>query len=753
MFGKLLVANRGEIACRVMRTAHRLGIPTVAVYSDADRDALHVAMAGEAWRLGPAPASRSYLDIERVLAAATASGADAVHPGYGFLSENPAFVDACTAAGIVFVGPPAAAVRAMGLKDAAKRVMEDAGVPVVPGYHGEAQDDAALLDHARRIGFPVMVKAVAGGGGKGMRRADDEAGFEPALEAARREARSSFGDDRVLVERCIERPRHVEVQVFADAHGNAVHLFERDCSLQRRHQKIVEETPAPGMTPQMRAAMGAAAVAAARAIGYRNAGTVEFIADASEGLSQDRFWFMEMNTRLQVEHPVTEMVTGTDLVEWQLRVAAGEPLPLAQAELSMTGHAVEARVYAEDPGRGFLPSTGVLAHLGTPPESARVRVDLGVREGDTVTPHYDPMIAKVIAHGEDRAAALTRLSGALRGFEVAGVATNVPFLARLLADPEFRAGDADTGLIDRKLDALLARGPIPDAVLAIAAMHAAGALAADTGRIAGRGTWTDLGAAPSMPHRVAAGRDAWTDPGAAPLMPHGTAAGRSAWTDPGTAPSMPHGTAAGRSAWTDPGTAPLMPHGTAAGRSAWIDPWSALAGWRAWSREAQIVRFRIDGEAVEAPVTFLEGGGCRIGDGSASPVARLIRREGTRVVVDLADRVVSARIVAAGDGLHVIHDGRTWTVSLPRRAVEDAGAGDTVAHVPAPLPGKVVKVAVRSGDTVERGATLAVLEAMKMELSVEAPREGVIDEVMVSAGDQVIEGAVLVTFAPAKKPA
>ena len=733
MFGKLLVANRGEIACRVMRTAHRLGIPTVAVYSDADRDALHVAMAGEAWRLGPAPASRSYLNIERVLASAAASGADAVHPGYGFLSESPAFVDACTAAGIVFVGPPAAAVRAMGLKDAAKRVMESAGVPVVPGYHGEAQDDAALLDHARRIGFPVMVKAVAGGGGKGMRRADDDAGFELALEAARREARSSFGDDRVLVERCIERPRHVEIQVFADAHGNAVHLFERDCSLQRRHQKIVEETPAPGMMPQMRAAMGAAAVAAARAIGYRNAGTVEFIADASEGLSQDRFWFMEMNTRLQVEHPVTEMVTGTDLVEWQLRVAAGEPLPLAQAELSMTGHAVEARVYAEDPGRGFLPSTGVLAHLGTPPESTGVRVDIGVREGDTVTPHYDPMIAKVITHGEDRAAALTRLSGALRGFEVAGVTTNVPFLARLLADPEFRAGDADTGLIDRKLDALLARGPVPDAVLAIAAMHAAGALAADTGRTAGRSTWTD--------------------PGAAPSMPHGTAADRSAWTDPGTAPSMPHGTAADRSTWTDPGTVLSMPHGTAAGRSTWTDPWSALAGWRAWSREAQIVRFRIDGEAVEAPVTFLEGGGCRIGDGSASPVARLIRREGTRVVLDLGDRVVSACIVAAGDGLHVIHDGRTWTVSLPRRAVEDGDAGDTLAHVPAPLPGKVVKVAVRNGDTVERGATLAVLEAMKMELSVEAPREGVIDEVLVSEGDQVIEGAVLVTFAPAKKPA
>ena len=349
MFGKLLIANRGEIACRVMRTAHRLGIRTVAVYSDADRDALHVAMAGEAWRLGPAPASQSYLNIERVIAAAAASGADAVHPGYGFLSESPAFVEACAVAGIVFVGPPAPAVRAMGLKDAAKRVMEEAGVPVVPGYHGEEQDDAVLLAHARRIGFPVLVKAVAGGGGKGMRRAGTEAGFEDALAGARREARSSFSDDRVLIECCIERPRHIEMQVFADTHGNAVHLFERDCSLQRRHQKVIEESPAPDMTEGMRTAMGTAAVLAAQAIGYRGAGTVEFIADVSEGLREDRFWFMEMNTRLQVEHPVTEMVTGIDLVEWQLRVAAGEPLPAGQAELSIAGHAVEARIYAEDP--------------------------------------------------------------------------------------------------------------------------------------------------------------------------------------------------------------------------------------------------------------------------------------------------------------------------------------------------------------------------------------------------------------------
>ena len=668
MFRKLLIANRGEIACRVMRTAHRLGIRTVAVYSDADRDALHVEMADEAWRLGPAPALQSYLDIERVIAAATAAGADAVHPGYGFLSENPDFIEACTAAGIVFVGPPAAAVRAMGLKDAAKRLMEAAGVPVVPGYHGEEQDDAALLAHARRIGFPVLVKAVAGGGGKGMRRADTEAGFGDALEGARREAHASFGDDRVLIERWVARPRHVEVQVFADAHGNAVHLFERDCSLQRRHQKVVEEAPAPGMTPAMRAAMGEAAIAAVRAIAYRGAGTVEFIADASGGLREDRFWFMEMNTRLQVEHPVTEMVTGTDLVEWQLRVAAGEPLPAAQEDLSINGHSVEARVYAEDPERGFLPATGALAHLAAPEESAHLRVDRGVRGGDTVTSHYDPMIAKVIAHGADRGAAVERLSDALRAFEIAGVATNVPFLSRLIAEPGFRDGAVDTGLIDRELDALLACGPVPDPVLAAAALHAAGALAPP-----------------------------------------------------------------------------------AAG-GAWNDPWSTLTGWRLWGAAQQRAHFRIDGDAVDALVTFMEDGGTRIDAGSASLTVRTVRHDGGRMLLDLADRIVPVRIVPAGTGLYVLHDGRTHTVALPDHAVEDGETAGGLTHVAAPLPGKVVKVSVRSGDTVERGATLVVLEAMKMELGVEAPRGGRIDEVAVSEGDQVVEGAVLITFADVDGP-
>ena len=694
MFTKLLIANRGEIACRVIRTAHRLGIRTAAVCSDADRDALHVAMAGEAWRLGPADAARSYLDVERVIAAAKAAGADAVHPGYGFLSENPAFAEACEDAGLVFVGPPAGAVRAMGLKDAAKRAMEAAGVPVVPGYHGEDQDPAALLARARGIDFPVLVKAVAGGGGKGLRRADAEAGFAEALEGARREARSSFGDDRVLVERCIERPRHVEVQVFADAHGNAVHLFERDCSLQRRHQKVVEEAPAPGMTEAMRTAMGAAAVTAAKAIGYRGAGTVEFIADISEGLREDRFWFMEMNTRLQVEHPVTERVTGTDLVEWQLRVAAGEPLPAGQAELSIAGHAVEARVYAEDPERGFLPATGRIAHLALPPESGDLRIDHGVREGDAVTAHYDPMLAKVIAHGPDRAAALARLAGALRAFEIAGVTTNLPFLSRLVAHPEFRAGDVDTGLIARGLDTLTARGPVPEPVLAAAAMYAAGVLDTSAGGI--------------------------------------RAAGGFGVTSAGSGLDQPA-----------------------------ADPWTAFKGWRLWGEAQQHVRFGIDGEIVEGTVTFLEGGGGIRAELAGAPlagaslVARVVRRDGRRIVLDLSERIATVRIVGAGGGsgaaggLHVLHDGRAWSVTLPGHAVADADAGDALSRVTAPLPGKVVKTAVRGGERVERGATLVVLEAMKMELSVEAPRAGVVEAVTVSEGEQVAEGAVLVTFADA----
>jgi len=449
MFSKILIANRGEIACRVMRTAKRLAIRTVAVYSDADEGALHVALADEAYPIGPAAARESYLSIEKILAAARASGAEAIHPGYGFLSENAEFAEACAEAGIVFIGPPAAAIRAMGSKSAAKALMEKAGVPLVPGYHGADQDAALLAKEAKKVGFPVLIKAASGGGGKGMRIVESAADFAAALASAKREAKASFGDDTVLIEKYLTRPRHIEMQIFADRHGNCVHLFERDCSVQRRHQKVVEEAPAPGMDVARRKAMGAAAIAAAKAVAYVGAGTIEFIAEG------DDLFFMEMNTRLQVEHPVTEMITGTDLVEWQLRIAAGEKLPKRQDELQISGHAIEVRLYAEDPTRDFLPATGTLHHLRVPEGDPHIRVDTGVREGDAISIHYDPMIAKLIAWGADRAAALRRLGAALDRYEIVGVTTNRDFLARLATAPDFAAGGVDTGIIARHRDALI----------------------------------------------------------------------------------------------------------------------------------------------------------------------------------------------------------------------------------------------------------------------------------------------------------
>ena len=494
MFKKLLIANRGEIACRVMTTARRMGLRTVAVYSDADAGSRHVAMADEAVRLGPAAARESYLRGDLIIAAAQATGADAVHPGYGFLSENASFAQALADAGIAFVGPPASAIRAMGSKSEAKRLMERASVPLVPGYHGEKQEPAFLHAQADAIGYPVLIKASAGGGGKGMRVVTKSAEFPEALASCKRESLGSFGDDRVLIEKYVDRPRHIEIQVFADTLGGAVYLFERDCSVQRRHQKVLEEAPAPGMTLERRRAMGEAAVAAARAVGYVGAGTVEFIADQAGG-----FFFMEMNTRLQVEHPVTEMITGHDLVEWQLRVAAGEPLPAAQEALAIRGHAIEARIYAENPDGGFLPATGRLLHLAqpvaiefggqdqTPP--AAVRIDSGVRAGDSITPHYDPMIAKLIVWGTDRAHALARMHAALADFHIVGVANNVDFLSRLVANPSFAQAELDTGLIERERARLFPDQNderVPDELLAFACAR----VLVDEDANAGADPWT-----------------------------------------------------------------------------------------------------------------------------------------------------------------------------------------------------------------------------------------------------------------------
>ncbi|MCU4654630.1 acetyl/propionyl/methylcrotonyl-CoA carboxylase subunit alpha [Roseibacterium sp. SDUM158016] len=487
MFDKILIANRGEIACRVIETCRRLGVATVAVYSDADRAARHVAMADEAVHIGGPKPAESYLRGEAIIAAASATGARAIHPGYGFLSENPGFVEAVEAAGLVFIGPSADAIRAMGLKDAAKKLMSEAGVPVVPGYHGENQDPEHLAGAADAIGYPVLIKAVAGGGGKGMRKVARAGDFMDALASAKGEAATAFGNDAVLVEKYVEKPRHIEVQVFGDG-TSAVHLFERDCSLQRRHQKVIEEAPAPGMTADMRAEMGAAAVRAAEAIGYAGAGTVEFIADASDGLRPDRFYFMEMNTRLQVEHPVTEAITGVDLVEWQLRVAAGEALPARQEELAIDGHAIEVRLYAEDVPKGFLPATGRLDHLVF---GEGARADTGVVPGDEISPWYDPMIAKLIVHGATRDIALRRMERALATTEVAGSVTNLAFLRKLVAHPRFAAGDVDTGLIEADLEDLVTEAEPGPGAMALAALAAMG-LAGEAGPLDGFSLWAPL---------------------------------------------------------------------------------------------------------------------------------------------------------------------------------------------------------------------------------------------------------------------
>jgi 3-methylcrotonyl-CoA carboxylase alpha subunit len=661
MFSKILIANRGEIACRVARTARRLGVGTVAVYSDADAGALHVEACDEAYRIGPPPARRSYLNGEAIIAIAQASGAQAIHPGYGFLSENEAFASACAQAGIVFIGPPPAAIAAMGSKAVAKSIMADSGVPLVPGYHGESQDPALLAREAGKIGYPVLIKATAGGGGKGMKIVDGAAGFAAALASAQREAKASFGDDRVLIEKYLTSPRHIEIQVFADTHGNAVYLFERDCSVQRRHQKVLEEAPAPGMTPERRRAMGEAAVTAAKSIGYVGAGTVEFIAEPD-----GTFYFMEMNTRLQVEHPVTEMITGQDLVEWQLGVAAGAPLPVTQAELAIDGHAIEARLYAEDPDRGFLPSIGTLVHWRMPGETPRVRVDTGVRAGDEVSPYYDPMLAKLIVWGEDRERARTQLRRALAECEVVGVATNVAFLERVVAHEAFAGGTFDTGLIDRYRDALL-----PAAVLTPRRALLAAAL----------GEYLRIGADAALAARRSAD-------------PHSPWNARDAW-------------------WN------------ASDRHA-----IALTLADGDVRHAIALKPRADGRiAVELDDGLLE--------------VRVSARDG-RLAIDAEGAPFEASVVCVGEGRHVFAPGIRRRLTLIDRLAHPGENETHAGHLMAPMSGTIVTVAVKPGDRVEKGATLVVLEAMKMEHTISAPAAGVVTAVNFGVGDRVAEGADLV---------
>jgi len=652
---RLLVANRGEIACRVIRSCRRLGVHAIAVYSEADRDALHVRLADEARAIGPAPARESYLNAGAILAAARATHADAIHPGYGFLSENAEFAEACSRAGIAFVGPPASAIRAMGLKHEAKAIVSAAGVPVVPGYLGADQSEPTLAEEARRIGFPLLVKAVAGGGGKGMRVVREAAALGEALRGARGEAESAFGDGRLMLERFLERPRHIEVQVFGDSHGGCLHLFERECSVQRRYQKIIEESPSPFIDAPTRTAMTAAAVRAASAVGYVNAGTIEFIADGER-----RFYFMEMNTRLQVEHPVTESVTGLDLVEWQLRIAAGERLPLAQDAVGQRGHAIEARIYSEDPRRGFLPSVGRVRRFAHPPESGEWRIDTGIADGDAITVHYDPMIAKVIASGPDRPAALATLRTQLDRTAVFGVANNLSLLRAVAAHPAFAAGDVDTGFVDRELAALTRDAePEPEALLVAANL--------------------------ALEER------------------------RSP-------------------------------------RSNFASPWSAGDGWRAGAQPAQTLGFRTpvhrrwrsrqdgtrielasDGQAIAGSVASGAGGHFTVDAGQGPRAVELIRdRERLQIVGERANEIALAP---------------AWPYE---RSAEDADA-----HPASPLPGRVVELRVKVGDTVARGDVLAIVEGMKMQHAIRAGRAGRVANVIARAGELVEAEAVLFDIDPA----
>ena len=668
MFDKILIANRGEIACRVAATARRLGIRTVAVYSDVDAQSLHVAVCDEAIRIGSAAPRASYLNGAAILDAAKRSGAQAIHPGYGFLSENETFAADCARAGVVFIGPPPAAIAAMGSKSAAKTIMARAGVPVVPGYHDDDQDPAMLAREAARIGFPVLIKATAGGGGKGMKVAASAAEFASALASAQREAKASFGDDRMLVERYLRAPRHIEIQVFADTHGNVVHLFERDCSVQRRHQKVLEEAPAPGMDAERRRAMGDAATAAAKAIGYVGAGTVEFIAE-----QDGTFYFMEMNTRLQVEHPVTEMITGLDLVEWQLRVAAGEPLPAAQSALAIHGHAIEARIYAEDPDRGFLPSIGRISHWRMPVAGNGVRVDTGFREGDDVSPFYDPLLAKVIAWGEDRARARAALLRALDQCEVTGVTTNVAFLERVVAHHAFASGRLDTGLIDTHRDALLApASAAPDRAWIAAALSEYQAI-----ECAARAS--SAGAAdPYSPWHAA---DAWWN---------GTATHRIAIT---LADASGQRTVSVKP--NDDGSVTLG--GDVEARTV-----------RADTRDGRLFVAAQRGGAPDVEANF------------------------------------AASVVRDGNVLHVFSPAARARLSrVDPLAHADDEAGHP-GHLAAPMSGTVVAVMVKPGDSVEKGAPLVVLEAMKMEHTIAAPTAGVVVAVNYGVGDRVAEGADLV---------
>jgi 3-methylcrotonyl-CoA carboxylase alpha subunit len=675
MFTKILIANRGEIACRVIKTARRMGIRTVAVYSEADAGARHVRLADEAVCIGAPPPRESYLVIDKIIAAALDTGAQAIHPGYGFLSENEEFAEACARNGLVFIGPPVSAIRAMGSKSEAKKLMEKAGVPLTPGYHGDQQEPEFLRQQADAIGYPVLIKAAAGGGGKGMRAVDKSDDFLDALASCKREAKSSFGDEHVLIEKYLQRPRHIEIQVFGDSHGNCVYLFERDCSVQRRHQKVLEEAPAPGMTAARRAAMGKAAVDAAKAVGYVGAGTVEFIVD-QDGTHLPPFYFMEMNTRLQVEHPVTEMITGLDLVEWQLKVAASETLPLAQEQLTIRGHALEARIYAEDPDKGFLPSVGRLIHLAPPAETLHVRVDTGVEQDDEISPHYDPMIAKLIVwDGSDtnaRERALARMLQALADYRVVGVSNNIGFLSRLVACPAFAQADLDTGLIERERAFLFPESTEPPA-------------------------------------------EAWLVAALAELIRDQQYAAAEA-------------------------VASRDPH----------SPWHARDGWRMNGNARREIRLRAgDTEKVVNAGYAGDSFALEFEGQTVNAAGRFIG--GSELRADLGGRRINVTVVAANERRHVFIDGVSFIFAAIDPLFHAGSGGGAEGGLTAPMPGKVIALIAEVGATVEQGAPLLILEAMKMEHTIAAPTAGRVNGFLFNVGEQVSDGAELVEFEVFKK--